>query len=178
MLLYQTREYILSGKAIYEYCLFASPYYFTPLSENREQNAMGIPRGNLTRFMTTCKLNNNPFKHLKRLWLYLSAKLIKLGSEKYYFPDILKIGTDKGTWHQKRKKKKKKSNKSKTKRTKIHTGRGPIIAICFLFLSAYFYVVQYTPSSALFIILNFTNRLTLDGNINNLYAHARIREPL
>ena len=45
------------------------------------------------------------------------------------------------------KKEEKKSNKSKTKRTKIHTGRGPIIAICFLFLSAYFYVVQYTPSS-------------------------------
>jgi hypothetical protein len=108
MLSYQTREYILSGKAIYEYCLFASPYYFTPLSENREKNAMGIPRGNLKRFMTSCKLNTNPFKHLKRLWLYLSAKLIKLGSEKCYFPDILKIGTDKGTWHQKRKKMKKK----------------------------------------------------------------------
>jgi hypothetical protein len=27
------------------------------------------------------------------------------------------------------------------------TGRGPIIAIFFLFLSDYFYVIQYTPSS-------------------------------
>jgi hypothetical protein len=44
---------------------------------------MCIPRGNLTRFVTSCKLNTNPFKHLKRLWLYLSAKLIKLGSESY-----------------------------------------------------------------------------------------------
>jgi hypothetical protein len=87
-MLYQTREYILSGKAIDEYCLFSSPYYFTPLSENRVKNAMFIPRGNLTRFMTSCKLNTNPFKHLKRIWLYLSAKLIKLGSERCYFPDI------------------------------------------------------------------------------------------
>jgi len=28
------------------------------------------------------------------------------------------------------------------------------------------------------IILNVTNRLTLDGNINNFYAPARIRDPL
>ena len=41
-------------------------------------------------------------------------------------------------WNRKRnftskpKKKRKKSNRSKTKRTKIHTGRGPIIAIFFL----------------------------------------------
>ena len=28
------------------------------------------------------------------------------------------------------------------------------------------------------IILNVTNQLTLDGNINNFYAHVRIREPL
>ena len=35
---------------------------------------MFIPRGNLTRFLKSCKLNTNPFIHLKRLWLYLSAK--------------------------------------------------------------------------------------------------------
>jgi hypothetical protein len=45
----------------------------------------------------------------------------------------------------------------------------------FLFLSDYFYVVQ--PFKHL-IILNVTNRLTLDGNMNNFYAHARIRDPL
>ena len=28
------------------------------------------------------------------------------------------------------------------------------------------------------IILNVTNRLTLDGNINNVYVHACIRKPL
>ena len=33
------------------------------------------------------------------------CKMIKLGSERCYFPDILKIGTEKGTSHQKRKKK-------------------------------------------------------------------------
>jgi hypothetical protein len=52
------------------------------------------------------------------------------------------------------------------------TGRGPIIAIFFLFLSDYFYVSPIHPFKRL-IILNVTNRLTLDGNINNFYAHAR-----
>jgi hypothetical protein len=28
------------------------------------------------------------------------------------------------------------------------------------------------------IVLNVTNRLTMDGNINNFYIHARIRDPL
>jgi hypothetical protein len=39
--------------------------------------------------------------------------------------------------------------------------------------SDYFYVVQYTPLLKRLIILNVTNRLTLDGNLNNLYAHGR-----
>ena len=94
---YMKRGNIYVGKSNLRIVSLLSAYYFTPLSENSVKNAMCIPRGNLTRFVTSCKLNTNPFKHLKRLWLYLSAKLIKLGSERCYFPDILKIGKEKGT---------------------------------------------------------------------------------
>ena len=57
------------------------------------------------------------------------------------------------------------------------TGQGPIITIFFLFLSRSFLCSPIHLFKCL-IILNVTNRLTLDRNINNFYAHARIRDPL
>jgi len=60
----------------------------------------------------------------------------------------------------------------------IFTGREPIIAIFFLVFVRLFLCSPIHPFKCL-IIWNVTNRLTLDGNINTFYAHARIRgDPL
>ena len=54
-----------------------------------------------------------------------------------------------------------------------HTG--PIIAIFFLVFVRLFLCSPIHPSKRL-IILNVTNRFTLNGNIKNFYVHARIRD--
>jgi hypothetical protein len=58
----------------------------------------------------------------------------------------------------------------------MYSGRGPIIAIFFLVFVRLFLCTPIHPFKRL-IILNVTNRLTLDGNIYDFNAHTRIREP-
>ena len=57
-------------------------------------------------------------------------------------------------------------------KSKKNKGRGPILVFVRLFLCS-----PIHPFKNL-ILLNVTNQLTLDGNINNFYVHARIRDSL
>jgi len=57
------------------------------------------------------------------------------------------------------------------------TGRGPIIAIFYLFLSRLFLYRLVHPVKYP-VILNVTLRLTLDANIYNLHVQVHIRDHL